>query len=168
MKHWYLVQTRARQEFVARENLGRQQYEIFLPTLTQNRRTGGKWQGSVQPFFPGYLFVHLDTETENSSSIRSTRGVLRLVRFGLEPQPVPGWIVEEIQQRVEQINTFQSSRLPLKRGDRVRIMQGTFRGIEAIFDADTGNQRVSLLLHLLGKAHRVSLKQDDISPVGNC
>ena len=84
MNNWYLLQSRARQEFIAEENLARQKYEVYLPCIKRARKIRNKWQEITEPFFPGYLFIHLDMEAQNTSTIRSTRGVLKLVKFGEE------------------------------------------------------------------------------------
>ena len=44
--------------------------------------------------FPGYLFIHLDKKQENWSPIRSTKGVLNFVRFGLNYAQVPDTVIE--------------------------------------------------------------------------
>lgn len=163
MKHWYLVQTKAKQEKIAGDNLQRQGYTIFLPVLQQVRRSAGRWQDRMEPLFPGYLFIQINTQ-QNVSPIRSTKGVLRLVRFGIELQPVPDAIINEIRQRVMSAES-KPHRLPLKKGDRVIITAGSFQGMEAIFQAESGARRVELLLEMLGRKHKVNMERDEIGPV---
>ena len=98
---WYAIHTKARQEYVAMENLVRQSYEVFLPLIRQSRRRRGRWQAVTEPLFPGYLFSRLDLEADNIAPIRSTRGVAGLVRFGGLPCPVPADVVENLQSLQE-------------------------------------------------------------------
>jgi len=164
MKNWYLIQTRAKQEFIANENLERQGYTAFLPVLQQVRRQAGRWQDRMEPLFPGYLFIQINKHQQNIAPIRSTRGVLRFVRFGIELQPIADVIVEEIMQRVESAES-QPANLPLKKGDRVKITGGSFQGMEAIFEAESSTERVELLLEMLGRYNKITLERDEIGPV---
>ena len=65
----------------ALENLNRQGFGH--PPATDQARTPPprRWQGTVEPLFPGYLFVQLDLGRQNTAPIRSTRGVIGMVRF---------------------------------------------------------------------------------------
>ena len=92
---WYLILTRPRQERVALENIERQGYGAFLPLMrTQKRRHGGRLADVVEPMFPRYLFVRLNTTTDNWRPLHSTLCVSALVRFGMEPARVPSDLVE--------------------------------------------------------------------------
>src|SRR4051812_8030711 len=83
--HWYLVHTKPRQERVALENLERQGFQCYLPTLPSERLRQGLLALSLEPLFPRYLFIRLGEGGSARSwmPIRSTRGVSRLVSFGL-------------------------------------------------------------------------------------
>ena len=61
MHHWYVIQTKPRQESVAIENLERQGYAAYCPKMAQakRRRQRQRWQKVIEPLFPRYLFVQL-------------------------------------------------------------------------------------------------------------
>ena len=164
MKNWYLLQTKARQEFIAEENLARQEYQVYLPVIKQARRIKNKWQEISEPFFPGYLFIHLDMEAQNTSTIRSTRGVLKLVKFGQEAQQVPEYVIDEISTRLIQ-SADQKISLPFKEGEKILITDGCFSGLQAIFQCETGQERVVLLLELLGKINQIVLAKHQVAPL---
>lgn len=166
MKHWYLVQTKLRQEFIARDNLQRQGFRVFMPTLPRTSRKQNRWITQAEPLFPGYLFIHINQYQQNIAPVRSTIGVLKLVRFGTELQIVPDAIVADIQQRVANSESHPVA-LPLKQGDSVRITSGSFKGMTAIFAAESGMERVELLLDLLGRYNKISINRDQIDPVKN-
>ena len=69
MKNWYLIYTKPHKEQLARENLERQGYEIYLPMARLRRRRMGKGATRIEPLFPRYLFIHLDAKTDNWSPI---------------------------------------------------------------------------------------------------
>ena len=163
MHHWFLIQTRVKQEKVAEENLRHQGFNIFLPTIKMVGRRAGHWQDVEEPLFPGYLFIYVNQHQQNIAPIRSTKGVLKLVRFGTELQPVPDVIVDEIKQRLEQAGS-QPAGLPLKKGDKVWITEGSFKGMVAIFETESGSRRVELLLEMLGRYNKITLGRDEIGP----
>jgi transcriptional antiterminator RfaH len=163
-RSWYLVYCKPRQESVARENLARQGYETYLPFLREARRRQGKRVSVVAPMFPRYLFIHLSSETDNWAPIRSTLGVVSLVRFGRAAARVPDGLIGALRSR-EDAQGIQI--LPVeeyKPGSRVRITQGGFAGYEGIFQAASGRDRVTVLLNVLGRSARTTVDSASIEP----
>ena len=166
MHHWYAVHTKARDEALAEENLQRQGFHTFLPRVKAARRRRERWHEVIEPLFPGYLFIYLDPLTQDSSPIRSTRGALGLVRFGGEPAIVPVELVEQLIAAasdepgvVRQEHLFQA-------GDRVEILSGPFIGLPATILAETGEERVQLLLELLGRTNKILISRHQLAPTG--
>ena len=163
-KLWYLIHSKPRQESVAQENLLRQGYETYLP-LTEVRKTrAGRRLTVVEPLFPRYLFIRLDQETDNWSPIRSTVGVATLVRFGPRPTPVPQDLIDTLKANENVKGYHKLPPLRLRRGEKVRIAQGSMMGYEGIFLAQTSQDRVWVLLDILERRSKVSLPVDDIEP----
>jgi transcriptional antiterminator RfaH len=161
---WYLVYCKPRQESVARENLTRQGYETYLPCMRDVRRRQGKRVSLIAPMFPRYLFIHLNRETDNWAPIRSTLGVVSIVRFGRAAARVPDDLLAMLRSR-EDAQGIQI--LPIeeyKPGSRVRITQGGFAGYEGIFQAATGRDRVTVLLDVLGRQARATVDSASIEP----
>jgi transcriptional antiterminator RfaH len=162
-KRWYLVYAKPRQEELAHANLERQGYEIYLPLIRQARRRLGRRVIRIEPMFPRYLFIHLDTETDNWAPIRSTFGVSKLVRFGPEPSPVPDDLVAAIRRRDDKSGVQDIALHEFKPGERVRVEEGPLMGYEGVFLARTSQERVLVLLDIVGREARTKL---DISVLG--
>jgi transcriptional antiterminator RfaH len=147
---WYLIQCKARQDERALENLQRQGFECYRPVYESERIRRGRKNPTSAALFPGYLFIRLDRINDNWSPIRSTRGVIQVVRFNEFPLPVADGIVEQIRRRIED----KPIREPyFKSGERVVLtFDGSFSGIEAIFLSSVGEERVMLLLTILQSA----------------
>jgi len=161
---WYLVYCKPRQESVARENLTRQGYETYLPFMRDVRRRQGKRVSLIAPMFPRYLFIHLNRETDNWAPVRSTLGVVSIVRFGRTAASVPDDLLSMLRSRED---TQGIQILPVeeyKSGSRVRITQGGFAGYEGIFQAATGRDRVTVLLDVLGRKARATVDSASIEP----
>ena len=156
---WYLIHCKARQEERALEHLERQGFECYRPIYEKERIRRGRKTLTSAALFPGYLFIWLDRIHDNWLPICSTRGVLQIVRFNEFPLPVADGIVEEIRRRVE----GRPMREPyLKSGERVVITEGSFSGIEAIFIADDGDERVMLLLNILQREQVLSFPSENV------
>jgi len=79
-KCWYLIYSKPRQEKGAVENLLRQNYEVYFPQIQLWRSRRGNRQLVIEPLFPRYLFIHLDSHSDNWAPIRSTLGGPCVVR----------------------------------------------------------------------------------------
>ncbi len=160
-----MVYCKPRQEAVARVNLARQGYSTYLPVMHAARRRQGKRVIQVAPMFPRYLFIRLNSQTDNWAPIRSTLGVVSVVRFGRTAARVPDNLITALKSR-EDIQGIQI--LPVedyRPGSRVRITQGSFAGYEGIFQAVSGRDRVTVLLDVLGRHARTTVDSDSIEPV---
>ena len=163
-KRWYLVYSKPRREELARVNLERQGYATYLPMMRTPRRKLGRRIIRVEPMFPRYLFIRLDTETDNWAPIRSTLGVANLVRFGMLPSPVPDDLVTALRTRDNASGVQDVPLHSFTEGQRVRIEEGPFMGYEGIFLAPTGEERVLILLDIVGKAARAQVNVEHLGP----
>ena len=152
-QRWYLIHCKPRQDERALENLQRQAFECYRPVRYVERCRDGRTYEVAESLFGGYVFVRLACRTANWQAIRSTRGVLQIVRFNEYPLPVPDELIEQIRKRLSDPAPHESY---LKPGQRVRIIEGAFAQLEAIFLANDGNQRVVLLLSILQTEQRLT------------
>lgn len=158
---WYLVQTRPHSERKAAEHLERQSFETYLPRFLKRRRHARRIETIETPLFPRYLFVSVDVAAQRWFSIRSTVGVSSLVCTGNRPTEVPDAVVAELKSRETNglVGFGQPPRFTA--GDRVRILDGAFENCLGLFQGMRDQERVAILLELLGRKVRVVL--DDLS-----
>ena len=150
MPRWYLIQCKPRQEARAEENLERQGFVCFRPFHAQEKVVKGKRTRVEEPLFPGYIFIRLRV-TDDWSPLRSTRGVARRVSFGNKPAVVDECIIECLRQRTAagpEPQLFTS-------GQCLRIIDGPFAELEAVFMGMDGDERVVVLLNLLQRQQRL-------------
>lgn len=149
--HWYLIHTKPKQEFRAKQNLEQQGYACYLPIMHSEKLRRGKIAVAPTPLFPRYLFIQLGNDVSDKSwnPIRSTKGVNRLVVFGASPAKVDYQLVATLQkqerQMQEQPETLYST------GEQVQLMDGAFAGLEGIYQMIDGDQRAIVLIELLSK-----------------
>ncbi len=163
MKRWYVVHTHSRGERLAAINLRRQGMDAYLPQYLKRRRHARRTQWIPAPLFPGYLFVAMDVETVRWRAIHSTVGVRYLVCHGDWPAPVPAGIVEEVQAREDEQGLVAiDTPPPFEEGEMVRITAGAFCDQVGLFDCATDNERIIVLLELLGRHVKVRLPLDAV------
>ena len=148
---WYVMHTKPCKEEFLRDQLGLRRIEAYCPLIrvhTVNPRAR-----KIKPYFPGYLFMHVDLNGTSPSTLQWMPGVCGFVSFGREPACVPEVLIRGIQRRVDQINAAGGELLDgVRRGETVLILDGPFAGHEAIFDVRLpGNERVRVLLKLLSR-----------------
>lgn len=161
-RSWYLVVTKPQSEFKAQENLLRQGYETYVPLVQTTRRRNGKNVKRTEAFFPRYLFIYLDKETDNWSPIRSTIGVAGMVRFGGMPAQVPESLIDNLKNNEDDFGLQLTQKKELKQGDKVEIVDGPFEGYKAIYQKMKSTERVSVLLDIVGKNTQVTLSVHEL------
>jgi transcriptional antiterminator RfaH len=162
---WFAVFSKPRREMEAAEQLERQGFTTFLPKVRVRRRLRGQWREVVEPMFPRYLFLQATLGEDNLAPIRSTRGVVGLVRFGGEPRPVPDALIAELQRLCTASDGTLDLPEPLVPGSRVRILEGPFAGYEAELLSQDGKHRARVLLTMLGQSHAVRMPLNILAPV---
>lgn len=156
---WYLVQCKPRQDERAQEHLLRQGYHCYRPEHSCECIVRGRRQIKLQSLFPGYLFIAL-ADDANWAPLRSTRGVTRMVGFGGMPLEVDAQLIAQLQRRAG-----QASKPVLQEGGSVRITDGSFAEVDAIYMAMDGDERVLLLLNVLNRQQQVSVPLASITKI---
>jgi transcriptional antiterminator RfaH len=164
MSNWYVIHTKPRQESLALENLERQGYTTYCPQITISKRRRNAWHQVTEPLFPRYLFIELTEGEDDFGPIRSTLGVSNMLRFGGKPATISNNIIESLRQQERDNAETPDTELPVKPGDRVRVMDGPFAGLESIFQNSSKDARVVILMELLGRENRVTVDRDSIIP----
>jgi transcriptional antiterminator RfaH len=159
---WYLIYTKPRQETVALLHLQRQGYVCYMPALPVEKVRHRSLQQVVVPLFPRYLFVQLGSDRLDKSwaPIRSTHGVMHIVRFGAQPARVKTELIEWLrQQEIALSPTPQTAFTP---GQKLVVTNGPFTGIEGIFRMHDGEQRVMLLIQWMHRPVQITARPDQV------
>ncbi|HRD65548.1 MAG TPA: transcription termination/antitermination NusG family protein [Candidatus Competibacter sp.] len=161
---WFAVFCKPRREMEGVEQLERQGFTTFLPRVRSRRRLRGQWQDIVEPMFPRYLFLRATPGHDDLRPVRSTRGVIGLVRFGGEPKPVPETVMAELHRLCGEQDGVLALPPPLVPGSSVRILEGPFAGCEGELLSQDGKRRALVLLELLGRSNAIQLPLDVLAP----
>src|SRR6266496_3482005 len=148
---WFCLKTQPKREHLAATALRRQfGIECFSPRLRFRRMTqrGPVWL--VEAMFPGYLFAKF-VYSEQHRAVEGSHGIRGIVHFGVYLAMLPENIVSRLRSRVgeEEVVTVDSS---LKVGESVEIVEGPFRGLEALVTRLLpARERIRVLLEFLGR-----------------
>ncbi len=157
---WYLVKTKPLSEKRVFTRLTGAGFESLFPQIRKKARRTGRID--VRPLFPTYLFVRFGLE--QTRTIRYTHGVSRIVSFGPEPQEVEKGIVDAIRARMDEEGMVALVPKPTdwRAGEKIRIGEGPFSGLEAVFLEELPDrERVVLLLEAVS-SFKVVMKKDSI------
>ena len=164
MRAWYVVNTKTREESKALFNLKYQGFNTYLPLYKKTRRHARRIDTVSAPLFPKYLFVEFDMDEHNWSAINSTIGVNKLIQFGTVPTAIQTNLIHEIKVREDSEGLIPLDKcLRIKPGDQVNVISGAFIEHSGIFECRHDDERVVILLNLMGRNVRVRLPSSSVS-----
>jgi transcriptional antiterminator RfaH len=162
---WFAAQLRPQGLKRAVDHLHRQKFETFAPELESTVIRAGVRRQIRKPLFPGYLFVSFDPAIAKWTAINSTRGVARLILDRPDrPTPLPPSFMAEIMARYDKAGHL----LPppnLNVGDTVRVLTGSFAEIVTKIEALPDQERIGVLIELMGRKVKTSLARCQVEKV---
>jgi transcriptional antiterminator RfaH len=164
--YWAVARTRGMHEELVQRRLERQGFEVWYPRIEEVQpRRGGKLIKVIAPLFRCYVFVRVELQWHD---IRRTDGVTQVVFKGDAPARLDDAIVDALKARTGPdglIHLPKPRRPSLRRGDRVRIRGGPLAGRHGIFEGMRSQERVAVLLGMLGAPQRVELPAHHVEAV---
>ena len=164
MNRWYVVHTQIHAEDRAKSNLERQNFEVYLPKYQKFRRHARRVDRVRRPLFPRYLFVRFDPDRSRWRAISGTVGVTHLVSHGEQPTAVPDKIVDAIKARHNDSGlVVLNSPQAFRPGQKLEIVDGPLAWHSAVFERLDDNERVVVLLELLGRQVNVTVSTEAVA-----
>jgi transcriptional antiterminator RfaH len=160
MAYWSCVQLEPNRERLALHCLSKiNGFEIYSPRI-RIKPSRSRREDITRPLFPGYAFVFIVLQWH---AARWSPGVVRLVLDGAVPAKVPNAVIAELRER-ECGGVVQLPEAPgLRAGDRVRVTRGPLVGLTGLYAGLAPQDRVAILLALLGGQTRVVLPKGDVA-----
>ncbi len=155
-RRWYVIETHAHAEDRAAINLRRQGFDIYLPRYRKRRSHARRIEMVAAPVFPRYIFVAIDVAAQQWRVIQSTFGVKNLVSNGGVPASIQDEIIDSLKGREDGQGLIDLETRPrFAHGDEVRILEGAFGACLGLFEGLADNDRVAVLLDILGRKVRL-------------
>jgi transcriptional antiterminator RfaH len=159
---WLVAYSKPRQEQVALQNLEHQHFETYLPRYKKFKNTETGPVPVLEPMFPRYIFFRPSTPQQSIESVRSTKGISHIVRFGFEPGIVSADMVASLQEfealqnqaTLQEVSNF-------KAGQKVTLKHVALGSFEGLIQS-VSKKRVAVLLEIMGRETVVQMEHHQI------
>ncbi|MEW9922172.1 transcription termination/antitermination protein NusG [Marimonas sp. MJW-29] len=163
---WFVAQLRPQGLSRAVTHLERQEFETFAPMFNASTLRGGIRHAARKPLFPGYIFVRFDPNRTGWTAINSTRGVARLVlNDPRKPVHLPPALMAGLMARCD-ANGVLLPPEELAIGDKIRVLAGPFAELVTTIESLPDQERISVLIDLMGRKVRTSFPRSQIARLG--
>ena len=142
---WVVAQTQPLCEQRATRHIERQGGDVFAPLFYDR-------MGRELRLFPGYLFVYIQG---TAAWLQNTMGVLRVLAMGSKACEVPAKLVDSYALLADDQGVVCLPKEHYEKGQEVRIIEGPFENKVGVVEGMDAQQRVSVLLSILGRESRV-------------
>lgn len=164
---WYVLLTEAHRERRAELALLEIGFDAYLPVETRWRRTHKTKRRVESPLLPGYLFVKVEADVPLAMHmIREADGVSGFLKLGQAVRPIKATWVGEIKQAQTE-GAFDTTRKHLRQmpkpGEPVQITGGKFQGFVATMVRMEPDERVRVLLNILGREAPMNIPASQIA-----
>jgi transcriptional antiterminator NusG len=139
---------------------------ILVPTIKERRMKGGQAKIHERKLYPGYVFVEMACEEDGSVDervwfmIKETSGVGDFIGSDGKPTPMPDHDVVGMLAASEKAEDEPTlSGLDFRKGDRVKINDGSFESFEGEVDVvDEKRGVITVVLTIFGRSTPVDLE----------
>jgi transcriptional antiterminator RfaH len=160
-QQWHVAFTQPNCEGRAAAHLLNQDFPVYLPRFMKRRHIGRREVKGPSPLFPRYLFVAVDVAHQRWRAINGTVGVLWLLCHGGRPSAIDTSVVEAISGREDESGLVKLAPMKSFRpGEAIRVTGGVFADQLGLCEGMADENRVHILLDLLGRKVRVLIEAD--------
>ena len=179
-KHWYVVKVQSGREDTIKEAIERRVKierleeffgEIRIPVERVTEMRNGKRVVKEKKLYPGYLMTNVEYNDRILYLFRETSGVGDFVGGTLN-RPPPPMSQREIDRMMGGANKGEAkgekvveAKPPVERGDRVKVRDGTFAGMEGeVKEVVEKLNRLKVELTIFGRPVSVELEYWQVEP----
>lgn len=173
---WYIIQSYSGMENAAKTNLERRIksmnmeeyiFRVLIPeNIRHEKKKNGELKEVVEKQFPGYIFVDMIVTDESWFVVRNTpmvTGFLGSSGGGAKPVPLTN---EEMVPILKSCGMTLELEAEFKVGDKVRVVMGTFEGLEAVVEEVNDEEReVTILVDFMGRRTPHEISFDEIKKI---
>jgi len=173
---WYILKVQSNREDSISEALRRRIMlqgmekwfgEVVVPKEQVTDFKGGKKRVVSRKLYPGYILVQMILNDETWYLVRETGGIGDFTGSGGKPSPMlPQDVAKLLHKEEEQAAEAPRLKINFKKGDRVKINEGTFENFEGeVEQIDEANGRVTVMLSIFGRSTPVDIEYWQIETV---
>lgn len=148
-RHWFALYTKPRSEFKAAKQIEETAVEFYLPSVTRLKQWSDRKKKVTEPLLRGYIFIFAD-EKERILSL-SQPSVVRCVCDKGSPAKIPSWQIDNLRKML-QTDTEYIIKEGLVPGVKIRILDGPFKDVIAVYREDTNEKTIAVSIELLNRS----------------
>ena len=175
-KQWYILKVQSNREDSIRETLlrrislaglGRFFGEVIVPKEQVTEFKSGTKRVVSRKLYPGYILVNMILNDETWYLVRETGGIGDFTGSAGRPSPMlPADVAKLLHKDEETAAEAPRLKINFKKGDRVKINEGTFENFEGeVEQIDEANGRVTVMLSIFGRSTPVDIEYWQIETV---
>jgi transcriptional antiterminator NusG len=175
-KQWYILKVQSNREDSIREALLRRIAmqgmegwfgDVIVPKEQVTEFKSGKKRVVWRKLYPGYILVHMILNDDTWYLVRETGGIGDFTGSAGRPSPMlPQDVAKLLNKTEEKADEAPRLKINFKKGDRVKINEGTFENFEGEVEAiDEANGRVTVMLSIFGRSTPVDIEYWQIETV---
>ena len=177
-KRWYVVHAysgfehqvaRTLKERVARAGMQDKFGDVLVPTEEVVEMRGGQKRRSERKFFPGYVLVQIETNTDNKAIkiddeswhlIKETPKVMGFIGGTADkPLPIKDSEADAILQRVQNAVEKPRPKVLFEPGEMVRVTEGPFNDFNGVVEeVNYEKSRLRVAVLIFGRSTPVELE----------
>lgn len=173
---WYILKVQSNREDSTAEALKRRIMlqgmekwfgEVIVPKEQVTDFKGGKKRVVSRKLYPGYILVQMALNDETWFLVRETGGIGDFTGSAGRPSPMlPQDVAKLLHKKEEETADAPKLKINFKKGDRVKINEGTFENFEGeVEQIDEANGRVTVMLSIFGRSTPVDIEYWHIETV---
>lgn len=175
-RHWYILKVQSNREDSIRETLLRRISiqgldkhfgEVIVPKEQVTEFKGGKKRVVSRKLYPGYILVNMILNDDTWYLVRETSGIGDFTGSAGRPSAMlPQDVAKLLNKTEEKPDESPRLKIKFKKGDRVKINEGTFENFEGeVEQIDEANGRVTVMLSIFGRSTPVDIEYWQIESV---
>lgn len=157
---WHVLHTKSRQEKVVAADLAAMHIAHYLPLVKQVRYYGRRKVKVSMPLFPGYVFLRGSLDQVYAAD--RTKRIANIISVNAQDQL--DWELRNLHMALSK--DAQLTPFPfLKKGVRVEVRSGPFRGLQGIIEGRAADNRLILQVDMLGRAVSLEIEGALLDPI---
>lgn len=161
-KEWICLFTQPFRERLAFSSLSEAGFHAYLPVYRKFILRFGKRVTTTMPLFPRYIFAQGSAETLSYFDARRLSGITSFAAPTLNQSFLAGEIIAQLKAKEDESGILVFDPARIKSGQSVKILDGPFANLEAVFAEANDTKRSYIILKLLGKTHKIVVSNQSL------
>ncbi len=157
-KSWYALYTRPKNEKKICFYLRQKGIVTFLPMTTEVRQWSDRKKTITMPLFPNYIFVQISKSQLGCTDDIS--GAIRFIGIGKDASVIPDKVIESLRKIENKKASVEE--LKLFKGEKVRITNGDFIGVEGEFIRRGAKNLLAIGVEIMNRVVMIELDASQV------